>query len=96
MQLIGDGLKHILSGDGNETFAALTFIGEQLIAAVKHKSNYELRVVDATSARIVSHQPLPQEIAFPLYDCILPMRGQTLVGMKGADVVIYRLSLNES
>jgi hypothetical protein len=72
--------------------AELTFIGEQLIVLLEDKSSCDLRVVDIENDRVLSRHPLPPD--FTLMDYSLC--GQTLVGMKGDDVVIYRLSLKES
>lgn len=91
-------LWHVLDDEEQDALwerkrvAGLTFIGEQLIVLLEDKSGCDLRVVDIESDRVLSRHPLPPN--FTLMGDSL--RGQTLVGTQGDDVVIYRLSLYES
>lgn len=89
--VLDDDEQDALYGE-RKRVAELTFIGEQLIVLLEDKSNCDLRVVDIENDRVLSRHPLPPD--FTLVDYSL--RGQTLVGTQGDDVVIYRLNLNES
>ncbi|MEZ4666589.1 MAG: hypothetical protein R3E39_01495 [Anaerolineae bacterium] len=93
MQLLGRGLENLLDIDNeNEEVGVLTFLGEQLIVEIGGESRDELCIVDIPNEAVLARCPMPPDFHASA-DCINPLRGQTLVGMKGDDVVIYQLGL---
>ncbi|MBK9748516.1 MAG: hypothetical protein IPO91_17315 [Chloroflexi bacterium] len=93
MQLLGRGLENLLDIDNeNDEFGVLTFLGEQLIIEIGGESRDELCIVDIPNEAVLTRCPMPPDFHAGA-DCINPLRGQTLVGMKGDDVVIYRIGL---
>jgi hypothetical protein len=93
LQLLGRGLENLLDIDNeNEEFGVLTFLGEQLIVEIGGESRNDLCIVDIPNEVILARCPMPPDFHAGA-DCINPLRGQTLAGMKGDDVVIYRIGL---